>query len=140
MAGTVTVTKKRVFSDEHDSLKRFWYEISWVADAADGSVPDTILTDEDGGNSNLNAFIVLVVTNPGATAPTASYDVTLVDSEGVDVMGGALNDRSATASEQAMPLISGNPVPRLVLGSLTFKLANNSVNSATGTCNVFFQE
>lgn len=139
MAGTVTVTKKRVIKTEGD-FRRYYYKISWTADAADGSVPDTILTDEDGNNSNINAFIVLAVTNPGATAPTAAYDITLEDAEGVDVMGGALTDRSATLSEQSMPLISGSPVPRLVSGTLTFKLANNSVNSATGVCNVYMQQ
>lgn len=139
MAGTVTVTKKTVEKDM-GAFRRYFYEIDWTADAADGSVPDTVLTDRDGDNSNINAFIVLAVTDPGATAPTASYDITLEDENGVDAMGGALADRSATVSEQAMPLISGSPVPRLVSGTLTFKLANNSVNSAVGKCYVYMQQ
>lgn len=141
MAGSsVTVTKKRVFTKDHETFSRFWFEISWVADDTDGSVPDTVLTDENGDNDNLTAYIVLAVTNPGSTAPTNNYDITIEDSEGVDVMGGALADRSATASEQAMPLISGSPVPRLVHGPLTFKLTDNLVNSATGMCNVHMQQ
>lgn len=139
MAGTVVVTKRSVVKDE-GTFGRFYYKIEWTADAADGSVPNTALIEPDGGGSNINAFVVLAVTDPGTPAPTASYDVTLEDAAGVDIMGGALTDRSATLSEQAMPLISGSPVPRLVKGPLTFKLANNSVNSAQGVCYVYFQQ
>ena len=47
-------------------------------------------------------------TDPGATAPTTLYDITLVNANGRDVMGGALADRSATVTEDTMPLKNGN--------------------------------
>jgi hypothetical protein len=134
MAGaSVTTVRKELFDGEQNAHDRFALEITWVADDTAATVPDTALPE-------INGDITLFVTDPGSPAPTASYDITLEDAYGVDVAGGALADRSATASEQAMPLISATPVQRTVQGVLTFKLANNSVNSATGKCVVYIQQ
>ena len=43
------------------------------------------------------------VSNPGATAPTADYDVTVLDADGVDVAVGVLADRHTSNSEAAFP-------------------------------------
>jgi len=131
MAGaSTTIVKARDYNEE---LGRFRYEITWLADDATGAVDPIDIPGVD-------AFLTLVVTDPGATAPTTLYDITLNDEYGVDVMGGALVDRSATATEQAMPLIAGCPVPRVVDGPLTFALTGNSINSAIGKCYVHFQK
>jgi hypothetical protein len=98
----------------------------WVADDTDGSVPsDTV--------NGILGYVVRVITDPGATAPTDDYDITLTDAYGCDVMGGALADRDTTATEQAMPIIGGASTGALVLDSLTVNITGNSVNSATGT-------
>ena len=79
-------------------------------------------------------------TNPGATAPQAAYDITLTDSDGIDLMGGRMADRSATASEAAVPEIaSGVPWPRPVDGALTLTITNNNVNSAIVVAKFFFE-
>lgn len=100
------------------------YELafSWTADAAAATVPAT-------ASLTFNGFIYSCDTNPGGTAPTDDYDITLVNADGIDVMGGALLDRDATASERAYA--SNTPY---VVGGVTFTLANNLVVSATGTC------
>jgi len=104
--------------------------LDWLADDTDGSVPDTDIKWPIGG------ILSHVTTNPGATAPTDLYDIVLEDRDGVDVMGGALGNRATATSEVAYPkepagAVNMNGVP--VLGELTFKLTNNSVNSALGT-------
>ncbi len=58
-------------------------------------------------------------TNPGATAPTTLYDLTMLDADGIDVLGGAGGDRSATVSEGTVPLIN-----QIMDTALTFTIAN----------------
>lgn len=104
--------------------------ITWTADPNDASVPATDIYWDFSG------YIIEMTTNPGATAPTSAYDITLVDEQGVDVLGGAGMNLSATASERITPKpVTGQDVwgPAFALGTITFTLTNNSVNSATGT-------
>jgi hypothetical protein len=121
---SVTATGPTKFSGAETSY--YLIQWDWVADDTDGSVPtDTV--------SGINGYIVRVVTDPGATAPTDDYDIELKDQWGCDVMGGALADRDTTATEQAMPIIGGSSTGSLVLDTLQLNISGNSVNSATGT-------
>ena len=108
--------------------------VNWTADAADGSVPDTDLIAAIESSFQLYGWIEKIVTNPGTPAPTDDYDITLEDPEGVDVLGGAGNNRDSSNSEQAIPLVDGVPTPSWLgePSTLTFKLSGNSVNSAQG--------
>ena len=130
MAGNVTIT----VSDKTT------VKISWVADSADGSVPQTefditILVDIIG------QYSILGITDPGSPAPTDKYDIEILDEYGVDVFGGNLKDRSTTVSEQAVPKIGDTYYgERLCAGAWTFKLTNNSVNSAQGKCILYFKQ
>lgn len=131
----VTITQSKIdvpYRDEHGIIKVL---IEWLADDNDGSVPDTVCNDIN----THGRYCILGVTDPGTTAPTASYDITIVDEHGCDIFGGELNDRSASASEQTTPLIGSSYEGRIITGALTFKLANNSVNSAIGTCSLYFR-
>ena len=101
---------------------------SWTADSSNGSVPATATV------SDVDAFVFMVVTNPGTTAPTDDYDITLTDEDGVDIMGGNLADRDEANSEQAVLTVT-----RFVSGTLTLNITNNSVNSATGTVAVYLK-
>ena len=138
MAGSVDV------SIEH-GLRYYVITVDWTADSADGSVPNTDLVAavEALGDVpvafRLEGWIEKIVTNPGTPAPTADYDITLEDPEGVDVLGGAGADRSDTDAEQAVPLVGSTKMPAFIAGvsSLTFKLAGNSVNSAEGRLVVY---
>jgi hypothetical protein len=138
-AGTVTVTVDR-YTQDVDVLT-----FTWTADAADGSVPATASNVNVTGpnnypNKNRNYAIgcaYMVVTNPGTTAPTADYDITLTDADGVDIMGDTLADRSATLSEQVAPKVGAVYACRVMAGAITLNITNNSVNSATGTVKVY---
>lgn len=124
--GTVTQTWAAVTS--HVST----LTLSWVASSTDGSVPATTTA------SNIDGYVIMVVTNPGAGPPQASYDITLTDSDGVDIVGGVLASRSQTATEQVRPLIGGVAYgDRFVSGKLTFTLTGNNVNSAAGTVVIY---
>ena len=120
MAGVVTQDYK-----ERNGIAEITFNIT--ADAATGTVPDTPTERPIAGD------LIKVTTNPGATAPTALYDITLEDEDGVDVMGGALADRAAASSEVAYPkdpagavITTGVPV----CDGLTLKTTNNAVHSA----------
>lgn len=93
------------------------YTYTMTADAADGSYPAT-------ASYPINGWIIRVETNPGSTAPTALWDLTLLDQDGLDVMGGVLANRSATATEHVLA-----PQP-YVRGAVTITPTGNSVNSA----------
>ena len=103
---------------------------AYVADSGGGSVPATA------SNAPIDGYVFLVTTNPGTTAPTANYDITLTDTDGVDIMAGDLADRSATVSEQEDAAYGS----RYVEGILTLTITNNSVNSAVGTVNVYYYD
>lgn len=104
-----------------------------TGDSSNGSFPSDVDTGRD-----LKGFIFLVVTNPGTTAPTADYDIVLNDGDGIDIMGGELGDRSATVSEQAIPLIDAAFGSRYVFGRVTPVITNNSVNSAVIVLTIYY--
>ncbi len=78
----------------------------------------------------VSGVIHRVVFDPGSPAPTASYDVTLTDENGVDVLAGQGADLSATASSAVcpgVPLKDGttvNVAPTTVDGILTLNVTN----------------
>lgn len=126
MAGTVTIAHY-----ELGLVRRI--EVSWTADAADGSVPATALPAFEGR-------LLALVTNPGAVAPTDDYDITAPSGIGDDRLQGVGANRDAAATESAPVVYSGSTVHPWVDGdeTLTFTLANNSVNSATGLAVLFY--
>ena len=106
-----------------------------TADAADGSVPNTALTQKISGR------IIALETNPGATAPTDNYDITLEDGDGHDVLEGVGANRDTATTEKANVIFSGTSVhpPVAFSDTLTFKLANNSVNSADIVAKLYYE-
>lgn len=103
------------------------YKLTCTGDAGDGTIPATATT------LAIRGFIMFVETNPGSTAPTDNYDLTLVNSNGVDVMGGALADRDTSVSEQASPIVGAGLQDRYINETLTVTPTGNSVGSATFT-------
>ncbi len=77
---------------------------------------------------NMDGALVRMVTNPGASAPTADYDITLVDADGVDLLAGEGADRHTTASEQLFPANTPYHV-----GAVDFTIAAAG-DEKTGTC------
>jgi hypothetical protein len=101
--------------------------VDWTADAADATVPDTVLPAIDGR-------LAEVTTNPGAVAPTDNYNVLLIDGEGADRLQGLGMNRDTANTETAPVVYSGSAVhpPAGSWEALTLKIAGNAVNSATG--------
>lgn len=126
MAGTVTLEHTTI-----GSVRRIKFSI--VADAADGSVPDTTLPAFQGRLLSLH-------TNPGATAPTDNYDITVEDGDGMDRLQGVGADRHTTSSQQVPVVYSSTSVnPPVSLGeTLTLKVANNAVNGALIVGNLYY--
>lgn len=118
MAGTVTLQHITI-----GHIRRIIATI--VADASDASVPATALPAIEGR-------LVAIATNPGATAPTANYDITVEDQHGADVLQGCGLNRHTTNSERAAVVHASSSVHPVVgrQDTLTLKIANNAVNSA----------
>lgn len=74
-------------------------------------------------------YLYNVTTNPGSSAPTAAYDITLlVDSE--DVAGGKLADRSASATQTV--LIADSTIGYFMMdGTMAITFANETANPST---------
>lgn len=80
---------------------------------------------------NLHGFLVKMTTDPdAAAAPTAAYDVTLVDEDGADALAGAGADRSASDVESVYPVGSGAQTPVLLCGAHTLTIANAGASKA----------
>src|SRR3990167_2210780 len=129
-AGTVTQT---VASVKDTGLKTLTF--MWTADAADGSVPNT-LTSAAVTDQLLGKYIVLAVTKPGTVQPTANYDITILDAYSNDMFGTGLANRSATAAESVGPATVSRPVD----AAFTLTVSNNSVNSAIGYVKLYFSD
>ena len=109
MAESLTVTMTAPFADGRQDNK---ITLSWTS-AADGSVSQSVCDNFNSGQpqyqfgtrpSKITGYIVRAVTNPDdSDAPTDDYDITLLDEDGVDVMGGNLIDRDTSDSEQVTP-------------------------------------
>lgn len=108
-------------------------QVDFTASSTDGSIPDTALPSIEGR-------LLAITTNPGATAPTDNYDVTLIDGEGADRLYGVGADRDTANTESAPIVFASSTVHPWVDGdeTLTMKWANNSVNSATGRVIVYY--
>lgn len=100
------VTTERI----HGAVKEIVF--SWTS-ASDGTATGTTTYAYDGK-------VELLTTDPGATAPSDNYDVTLTDSDGVDVLGGAGVDRDTANTEQKVASLLG----AVASSKLTLNIAN----------------
>ena len=127
-----TVTQKL---DQYPSANMRVMTFTWVGDAANGTVPSTATTAAITSDL-LGWYVYAIETNPGSVAPTTLYDVVVNDAEGLDIAGGLLANRSATATEKITPRLDSTYSifgGVLVDGALTLVISNQSVVSATGT-------
>ena len=123
MAGTVRVTANKTAGPGAGAAPVEMIELLATADAADGSFPTLDL-----GAYSVWGTLLALQTNPGSTAPTDNYDITLVDADGVDRLDSVGLDRDTSSSERVA--ITG--APWVAPGeTLTLTIANNAVNSAT---------
>jgi hypothetical protein len=82
---------------------------------------------------NVDGYVFMVVTDPGATAPDDNYTVALTDSDGVDVMGGEMADCDTANTEQFVPKIGATVYgTRFVKGPLVISIGDNTANGSGG--------
>lgn len=105
-----------------------------TGDATNGTFPATTTSFR---GQDINGYVYMVITDPGTTAPTDDYDITLTDSNGIDIMGGELLNRDETNTEQAIPKIDVVYGSRRVNGALTLNISNNSVTAAQVVVKIF---
>lgn len=125
-ASSLTQTQSRL-SENVDML-----EMAWTA-SADGSFTSS-------PSVSFNGYIFQVTTIPGYASPTANYDITLTDSDGVDVMGAELSNRSASANEQVKPKMGNDYGDRFVAGGVSLNISNNASANATGKLKIYYRK
>jgi len=126
MAGSVDITYK-----DHGPVR--WVRWSWTSDGS-GDVSGTDTGDREGE-------ILRWVTNPGATAPSANYDIVVNDEDGVDVAVGVLGNRHTSTSEQAVGLIGdGSTTDKAVffVGKLSL-VVSNAGSAKEGVLTMFYR-
>jgi hypothetical protein len=83
-------------------------------------------------------YIAKVVTDPGSTAPTDDYDITLTDdTTGADLLGGEGADRDTANTEEVVPKVGNAYAGNVAFTSFTLNISNNSANAATGDVYVY---
>jgi hypothetical protein len=111
-------------------------KIAWKAAAdgshANGTIPAGVVAGR----------LLMIVTNPGAVAPADNYDLTILDSNGVDVAGGTLADRDTANSEAVQPLAGSLAYPqgRPVAGALAVTFTNQANANCEGEIYLYFAE
>jgi|WetSurMetagenome_2_1015567.scaffolds.fasta_scaffold125497_2 hypothetical protein len=130
-AGTVVVTKGQYLDGSTKTLL-----FTWTADT--GAVTAVPTTTEE-TNFIKGYYLCAAITNPGATAPDADYDLTVTNSDAVDLFGSALLNRSATLSEYAVPTVATSVKGCVFIdGTITVNWANVGGHSENGTLKLFF--
>lgn len=91
---------------------------------------------------DLNGVLLRVVTNPGSTAPTDNYDVTLLDRDGYDVLEGGGANRDTANTESIKPVSAATDsvtqLPTAVAGIHTLAIANAGA-SKTGSITFYYR-
>lgn len=135
-SGTCAVTETREYDFSNRVLvgRTAVYEISWTSDSS-GNVVATF---------PLSGVVRRVVTNPGAAAPTANYDITIDDVDGIDTMQGYLANRHTSNSEQVVPLIhDGSTTTSFsrvgISGTVTLEVANAG-SAKTGVIRIYMDK
>lgn len=127
MAATLAISRTFTAQGGKDGLINR-IEFAWVSHT-DGTVAISS-ADATGNSGPVNGTILRVTTNPGGTAPTDNYDVTLTDEDGVDVLAGRGADRDTANSETFTPGVAFSDgtttsvVPVVVAGNLTLNVTN----------------
>ena len=100
------------------------YKWAWTSHASNGNVELAVARGIDGA-------LMSLCTDPGATAPTDNYDVTIEDPDGIDILNSKGLDRDTTATEWAG--VVADAIPRHVnIPNFTLKV-DNAGNSKVGT-------
>lgn len=125
MADTGTCTVTNHISGSVKKIK-----FAWTSDAS-GDVEKAV-------TRTINGIALALVTDPGATAPTDNYDITIEDEDSIDILNGNGSDRDTSNTEQvAVDLDTGQGRP-VAATSYTFKVANAG-NAKVGTAWLYYR-
>tara|TARA_Y100000310_G_scaffold246825_1_gene252231 strand:- start:5398 stop:5841 length:444 start_codon:yes stop_codon:yes gene_type:complete len=142
-ASTITYDQGQDRAGQHGSIRRVI--IDWTSDDATGAVTAT--------TGKIVGQLLKVVTDPGATAPTADYDIVISDDEGVDVLSGlagtggtdpSLADRH-TSTTEVVHLWAEDSLTDVVPGSQPYVCSTLSVavtnagNSKLGQIIIYYK-
>ena len=125
------------------------YQVMFICSGASGAFTSTVL------DVPINGYILKAETIPApftsavldarATAkswtqysPTANYDVEINDTHGYDLFGGALANRSATASEMVRPLLSGTYGAIEAYSRVELQVSGNSVANGIAVIRLWY--
>lgn len=138
MAGTITGVLTRI-GVQQGRPQVCKLVLSCTADAADHTLPDTVLNDL-AVDSNGTLFdirglkIYSLKCFPGSTPPTDATDLVIEDEYGIDLLGGKGTDFiDATTATWITAGPSTSTLPTYITGDITAKITNNDVNSAEFT-------
>lgn len=108
------------------------------ATEATGTTFPATATNADITEAIKGLYITEVRTNPGTTGPSMGYNITIKDTDDIDLMGGNMLTKSSTTSDAVVPLIaSGVPLPRPIDGAITLNVYGNTTNAASTVVKVF---
>jgi hypothetical protein len=132
-AGSVTVTRSKGSGDA------LYVLFTWIGNATGGGqVPSTSSSPSFG--ETYSGCVFAIETNPGSPAPTDDYDITLTDTDGVDLLGGQGANRDTATSEMVLAKVGSAFACAPTHSAFTFNLSGNIVNSATGTAKIYIYE
>jgi hypothetical protein len=134
--GTITQTIDQNFVEQSRVSKVVTFTCTGSAD--DGSFPATATNTAISEAIN-GYYLYKVIVKPGTTNPTAAWDFTIVDGDGLDILGGTGTDMSASAVAMIAPkLNSSTYFAQPIIGPVTLTITNNSVHSAGITIKAIF--
>ena len=124
MAGTCTITE-----ETYGSMKK----VKWVWTVDSGSAQAAAASRTT--SNTYNGAVQRLVTIPdGSSAPSASYDVTILDQDSTDILIGGGMNRAAASTEQVLAASLG------VIANDTMKLNCASTGASTaGTVIVYIR-
>jgi hypothetical protein len=107
-AGTVTITETI-----HTTVKKIKFAWTSGTGGEGGTASGTTTYAYDGK-------LELLTTDPGATAPSDDYDITITDSDSIDVLAGAGANRDTANTEQVL----GSSLGAVAGSKLTINITN----------------
>jgi hypothetical protein len=136
MSGTVTISFNKMFLTGN---QRKILTLEWVADDSDHTIPDTPIDAALYKLGGLFFYSAETIPGSGAEAPTNGYSITVNDTDGIDLAGGLLADRSNVNPEIVNIGKSSHGFP-IVESNLVVSITGNLVNGATGVLILTFSE
>lgn len=106
-------------------------DIDWIADAA-GAVTELAAF-------GINGKILALATNPGSPAPTANYDIRILNEHGIDVLQGLGANRHTTTTEMVSIVYTTTDVHPAVAGPCTLEVLNAG-NLGAGSLTLYIEQ